>query len=203
MSALTSRAGTIVIAGVSALIAAATAGRPWIQGTVDDAMIGGSLQEATGDQAVTGYVALGLVILAGAVAAAATRRVGRRIAAVILLLTALGLAALVLRVVLDPGAVLGSIAAANTGRTGTLTADADATSWAYLALLPALGALTTAVLAWRGVRAWPDPKAAYDRPGSERAGRRGERVASEWDRLTEGEDPTVDSSPDTGDADIP
>ena len=60
MNALTSRAGAIGIAAVSALTAAATAGRPWIQGTVDDAMIGGSVQEATGDQAVTGYVALGL-----------------------------------------------------------------------------------------------------------------------------------------------
>lgn len=203
MNALTSRAGAIGIAAVSALTAAATAGRPWIQGTVDDAMIGGSVQEATGDQAVTGYVALGLVILAGAVAAAATRRIGRRIAAVILLVTAFGLAALVLRVVLDPGSVLGSIAAANTGRTGALTATATATSWAYIALLPALGGLIVAVLAWRGARAWPEPKAAYDRPGGERAGQRGERVTSEWDRLTEGEDPTVDRSPDTGDADIP
>lgn len=192
MSFLTKRPGAILIAGLSTLLAAATAGRPWIQGTVDDAMIGGSLQDATGDEAVTGYVALGLVILAGAVAAAATRRIGRRLAALILLLTGLGLAALVLRVILDPGGVLGSIAAATTGRTGSLTAEASATVWAYLALLPALGALVTAALAWRGARAWPDPSAAYDRPGSERPGARGERVASDWDRLNEGDDPTAD-----------
>lgn len=192
MSALTRRPAAIAIAALSALLAAITAGRPWVRGTVDDAMVGGSLQEATGQEAVTGFVALGLVVLAGAVAAAATRRIGRRVAAVILLVTALAMAGLVLRVLLDPGAVLGAIAAASTGRTGALSAAGQATVWAYLAILPGLGALGTAALAWRGARAWPEPSAAYDRPGTERPGRRGERVATDWDRLSEGEDPTTD-----------
>jgi uncharacterized membrane protein (TIGR02234 family) len=192
VTALTRRPAAILIATLSALMATATAGRPWVRGTVDDAMVGGSIQEVTGQEAVTGFVALGLVVLAGAVAAAATRRLGRRVAAVILLVTALGMAGLVLRVLLDPGAVLGAIAAANTGRTGALSAEGQATPWAYLALLPALGAFVTAALAWRGARSWPEPSAAYDRPGSERPGDRGERVATEWDRLSSGEDPTVD-----------
>lgn len=192
MSALTRRPAALAIAALSALVVVVTAGRPWVRGTVDDAMIGGSLQEATGQEAVTGFVALGLVILAGAVAAAATRRLGRRVAAVILLVTAIGMSALVLRVILDPGGVLGSIAAASTGRTGALTATGEATAWAYVAVLPALGGLVSAALAWRGARAWPEPSAAYDRPGAERPGRRGERVASDWERLSEGEDPTMD-----------
>lgn len=192
MSRLTHRPATIAIAALSAVLSAVAAGRPWVRGTVDDTMVGGSLQEATGQEAVTGFVALGLVVLAGAVAAAATRRVGRRVAAGILLVTALTMAALVLRVVLDPSAVLGAIAASSTGRTGTLSATGEVTAWAFVALLPAVGALVTAVLAWRGARAWPEPSAAYDRPGTERPGRRGERVATDWDRLSEGEDPTTD-----------
>lgn len=192
MSALTRRPAAILVATASALLATVTAPRPWVRGSVDDAMVGGSIQEVTGQEAVTGFVALGLVVLAGAVAAAATRRLGRRVSAVILLAAALGMAGLVLRVLLDPGAVLGASAAASTGRTGALSADAQATPWAYLALLPALGALLTGALAWRGARTWPEPSAAYDRPGSERPGRRGESVTTEWDRLSGGEDPTLD-----------
>lgn len=192
MSRLTRRPAAIAIAALSALLTAVTAGRPWVRGTVDDAMVGGSLQEATGQEAVTGFVALGLVILAGAVAAAATRRLGRRVAAVILLLTSLGMAGLTLRVILAPEDVLGAITAASTGRTGTLAATADPTLWAYIALVAALGGLVTAALAWRGAWSWPEPSAAYDRPGAERPGRRGERVSSDWDRLSEGEDPTAD-----------
>lgn len=192
MSALTQRPATMLIAAASALMAAVCAGRPWVRGTVDDAVIGGSLQEATGQEAVTGFVALGLVFLAGAVAAAATRSLGRRVAAVILVLTALGMAALVLRVLLDPSGVLGSIAASRTGRTGVLSAQAQVTAWAVVALLPALGGLVTGVLAWRGARLWPQPSAAYDRPDAERPGHRGERVTSDWEQLSSGEDPTVD-----------
>lgn len=192
MSALERRPAAIGIAALSALLTAVAARRPWVRGTVDDAMVGGSLQEATGEEAVTGFVALGLVILAGAVAAAATRRLGRRVAAVLVLLASLGMAGLVLRVILDPGGVLGAITAASTGRTGALSASGETTVWAYVALLPVLGGLLTAALAWRGARSWPEPSAAYDRPGSERPGRRGERVATDWDRLSEGEDPTTD-----------
>ena len=55
-----------------------------------------------------------------------------------------------------------------------------------------LGAMVTGVLAWRGVTRWPLPSAAYDRPDAERPGRRGERVATDWERLSGGEDPTTD-----------
>jgi uncharacterized membrane protein (TIGR02234 family) len=192
MSALTGRGGAIAVGALSALLTAVAARRPWVRGTVEDAMIGGSVQEATGQEAVTGFVALGLVVLAGAVAAAATRRMGRRVASVILLLTAVGMAALVLRVLLDPAQVLGTLAAASTGRTGTLAADAAATPWAFAALLPAVGAFVAAALAWRGATRWPLPSAAYDRPGAERPGRRGERVSTDWERLSSGEDPTTD-----------
>ena len=163
MSALSGRPATIGIAALTALGTAVAARQPWVRGTVDDAMIGGSLQEVTGQEAVTGFVALGLVVLAGAVAAAATRRLGRRVASVVLLAAGATMAVLVTGVILDPDAVLGTATATVTGRTGTLAADAEATVWAYLALVPALGAMITGVLAWRGVTRWPLPSAAYDR----------------------------------------
>ena len=191
MSFFTRRPGAVLIGALGALLSVITAGRPWIEGTVDDAMIGGSLQQVTGDEAVTGIVALGLVLLAGAVAAAATRALGRRVAAVILLLVSVVLAALVLRVLIDPSGILGSIAAADTGRIGSLTATGQATGWAYVAIVPALCGLLLAAIAWRGATAWPQPSSAYDRPGAERPGQRGERVSSDWERLSEGEDPTT------------
>lgn len=194
MGFLGRRPAAILIGAVAALLTVIAAGRTWIEGTVDDAMIGGSLQQVSGDEAVTGIVALGLVLLAGAVAAAATRRLGRRIAAVILLLISLVMAALVLRVVIDPSGILGSVAAGSTGRTGSLTADGAATAWAYLALVPAACGLLLAALAWRGATAWPQPPSAYDRPGAERPGQRGERVTTDWERLSEGEDPTADGT---------
>lgn len=192
MSRLAGRPAAVLLGAVTALLTVIVAGRPWVVGTVDDAMIGGSRQEISGEQAVTGIVALGLVVLAGAVAAAATRRVGRRVSAVILFLISIGMAALVVRVLLDPDTILGSLTAAATGRTGSLTADGSATGWAYLALLPALLGLVVAALAWRGATAWPQPSSAYDRPDSERPGQQGQRVSTDWDRLTEGEDPTDD-----------
>ena len=191
MSGLGRRPAAIGIAAAAALLTVVVVGRPWVEGVVDDAMIGGSTQQVTGDEAVTGIVALGLVLLAGAVAAAATRRLGRRIAAVILLLGSLGMGALVLRVILDPSGVLGSVAAASTGRTGTLAATASATAWAYAALVPALAGVLVAVLAWRGATVWPEPSPAYDRPGAERPGKRGERVTSDWERLSDRDDPTA------------
>lgn len=191
MTFLRGRPAAILIAGLTALLAVVLAGRPWITGTVDDAMIGGSVQTVTGAESVTGIVALGLVILAGAVAAAATRRLGRRVSAVFILLTAVGMAALVLRVIVDPSDILGSMAASATGRTGSLTADGAATVWAYLALVPPLLGVIVAALAWRGASAWPLPSSAYDRPDSERPGQRGERVTTDWERLTAGEDPTT------------
>ena len=192
MSAWTGRPATIGLAALTALGTAVAARQPWVRGTVDDAMIGGSLQEVTGQEAVTGFVALGLVVLAGAVAAAATRRVGRRVASVVLLVAGAVMGVLVTGVLLDPATVLGTSAATVTGRTGTLEASADATAWAYLALVPAIGAVLTGVLCWRGVTRWPLPSAAYDRPDADRPGGRGERVASDWERLSGGEDPTTD-----------
>ena len=52
MSFFTRRPGVILLAAVSALLAIILAGRPWVTGTVDDAMSGGSLQEVTGDGVV-------------------------------------------------------------------------------------------------------------------------------------------------------
>ena len=59
--ALAGSRSAIGIAALSALLTAVAVRRPWVRGTVDDAMVGGSLQEATGEEAVTGFVALGLV----------------------------------------------------------------------------------------------------------------------------------------------
>lgn len=109
---------------------------------------------------------------------------------------ALGAAALATWVLADPSGRLGPLAATAVGRTGTLPVTAHVTGWAWTGLLAAYGLLGTSLLGALGVRRWPGPTSRYDAPvarsGSDagRARLRGERVATEWDRLTAGEDPT-------------
>jgi hypothetical protein len=99
---------------------------------------------------------------------------------------------LVVRVLADPAGVLGPVAAARVGRTGSVESVAGATAWPWVALgglLVTVLALATAVV---GSRRWGGLSARYDAPGGDEhvAGPRGERVTSAWDELSAGRDPT-------------
>ena len=117
-----------------------------------------------------------------AVASAASGPRVRVVALVLTALAALAGIASVARMLLDPDSVLGPIAAAAAGRTGSLETTSDVGAWPWVAILGfvlaalALGGLATARRAARGL------PSRYDAPGRP--------PQSDWDQLSAGEDPT-------------
>ena len=107
-------------------------------------------------------------------------------------------AALAVRVLLDPEGVLGPVAAARVGRTGSVETVAEPTIWPWVALAACLVALLGLAGAVVGMRRWGGPSQRYEVPegvAGDVAGPRGERVTSDWDELSAGRDPT-DVGPD-------
>jgi uncharacterized membrane protein (TIGR02234 family) len=184
------KSGVVLLALLGAGLLLVSGSRTWVTGTVDDAVLGASRISGTGTQVASGVVALALAALAAAIASTTSGRVVRRVTLALLLLAALAEAAFVGRVLLDPSGVLGSVAAASTGRTGTIETRAAATAWAWLALGAVVLLVVAAVGGWFGSGRWRGLGARYEAPDADRAGARGQRVASDWDRLDAGEDPT-------------
>jgi hypothetical protein len=123
--------------------------------------------------------------LGSAVAAAPARRAVRIVAAFSALVAAVLGAAVVLSVLSDPGGALGTMAAAGTGRSGTLVADGRAGGWVWVALIAMLFMAAGALGALAGGRRWQGLSGRYD------AGEPGPGHGSEWDQLSRGEDPTT------------
>ena len=174
MSRLSSR-------GVVALLALLGAGgllvsgfRPWVTGAVDDAVLGATRISATGAEVAPGLSAVALSIAAAAIAAVAAGRIARVVALVAYAASVVIAVILTVRVLRDPEAVLGPVAASRVGRTGSIENVADPTVWP-----------------------WGGPSSRYEvaDAGGPVAGPRGERVASAWDELSAGRDPT-DVGPD-------
>ncbi|NHA67221.1 Trp biosynthesis-associated membrane protein [Phycicoccus flavus] len=176
-------AGTVLLAGL----------RPWVSGTVGDAVLGGSRVTAGGSEVAPGLSAVALAVAAAAVAVVATGRVGRLVGLVLWAGCVAGAGVLVVRVLADPSAVLGPVAASRVGRTGTVPATAGPTAWPWVALAGVVLAAVALVLAVVGRRSWPAPARRYEAPGAadgHTAGSRGERVGTAWDDLSAGRDPT-------------
>lgn len=179
---------SVLALGVLGALVVLVASRPtWVEGTVVGAA-GETAARATGAEAAPGLVGIALVGAAAAVAAVTAGRVGRVVAVVVLGLVALAVAVLAGRVLADPSGVLGSVAGSGAGAVGTsgeVDATGAATAWPWVAdvaaLLFALAALGAAV----GGRGWR----ALGEGGSRRATDR-HATGSDWDRLTEGDDPT-------------
>jgi uncharacterized membrane protein (TIGR02234 family) len=202
---MTRLAGRLATKGVVVLLALLGAGgllvsgfRPWVTGAVDDAVLGATRISATGAQVAPGLSAVALTIAAAAIAAVAAGRVAR-VVALIAWAASVGIAVVLsVRVLLDPEGVLGPVAASRVGRTGTVENVADPTVWPWVALASCAIAVVGLVGGVLGLRAWGGPSARYEVPdaGRDVAGPRGERVASAWDELSAGRDPT-DVGPDS------
>ena len=104
--------------------------------------------------------------------------------------------ALVVRALLSPAGVLQPVAASSAGRTGDLPVEAAVTIWPWITLVGVLVGALAWVGAVRGQRDWGGLGRRYAAPDTDRAGSRGERVSSDWDRLSVGEDPTLDEPGD-------
>jgi len=197
VSRLSSKGVVVLLALVGAGLLLVSAFRPWVTGAVDD-VLGATRLSATGAEVAPGLTAVALAIGAAAIAIVAAGRIARVIAVVAYALCVLVAAALAVRVLVDPEGVLGPVAASRVGRTGSVDTVAEATIWPWVALLACLVALLGLAGAVVGSRRWGGPSQRYEVPddaAADVAGPRGERVASDWDELSAGRDPT-DVGPD-------
>ena len=181
----------VLFAVLGGLVALAASRSTWITGTADS-LLGPVRAEVDGTQAAPGLAAIGLVALAAAVAAVTGRRIGRIIAAVILFACGAGGVFLVIRSITSADSILGGVAATDTGALGAYEAHATVSIWPWLTLISALFFALAVFGIAVGGRAWSGLGGRYDAGGGEAdvSGARGERVTSDWDRLSAGEDPT-------------
>ncbi len=139
-----------------------------------------------GARLVPGSRALALVGLAGVAAVLATRRTGRVAVGVVQGLAGAGIAALVLRALVDPDAAV--------NRAGpfvdvTVAPGQQLGAWPYVALLGALLITVAGLLVVVRGRSWVVMSSRYDAPQQQPRG-----DASLWDALDRGEDPTEEAA---------
>ena len=181
-------AAAVLLCLLGAFVVLVGGGRDWV---IVDVAGNGLLPPrrlgVEGSELVAGVRALGLVGLAGVVALAATRRWGRAVVGVLLVLVGLGV---LLSVV---GADLAAEAArsAPVAQAGGADGDGRTTAWPVVTgvgglLLAAAGSLVTL----RG-RRWAALGRRYDAPAARPAPAAPSGTAQLWDALDRGEDPTA------------
>ncbi|GAA2163210.1 Trp biosynthesis-associated membrane protein [Pedococcus bigeumensis] len=189
-SRLTSKLTVVVLALLGSGILLASGGRVWANGTVDDAVLGASRISGTGTEVASGVVALALVGAAAALASATGGVVVRRITLGVLALAGVAESVVAARVALAPEDPLGAIAAKAAGRTGSIETHATITAWPWLCVVAGVLLVLASVAGWLGAARWRGLGARYEAPTTS-AGARGQRVATDWDRLDAGDDPTL------------
>lgn len=182
---LTSKRTVLVLVLGASCLVLVSGSREWVQGSVADTVLGSSALRGTGSDVAPGAMAAALVGLASAVAAATSGRMVRFVAAFSALVAAVLGAAVVVSVLSDPGGALGAMAAAGTGRSGTVVADGRAGGWVWVAFAAMLVMGAGALGALVGGRRWRGLSSRYDAP------RPAPGHGSEWDQLSRGEDPTA------------
>jgi uncharacterized membrane protein (TIGR02234 family) len=189
-SRLTSKLVVVIVALLGSGILLASGGRVWVNGTVDDSVLGASRISGTGTEVASGVVALALVGAAAALASATGGGVVRRVTLGVLALAGAAEAAVAARVALAPEDPLGAIAAKAAGRTGSIETHATITAWPWLCVVAGALLVLASVAGWLGAGRWRGLGARYEAPTTS-AGARGQRVATDWDRLDAGDDPTL------------
>jgi len=193
------RAALALLAGGGALMLLAY-GRVWVTATVGEAGLPSLSVELTGRDLQPESTATALVVLAGIAALVATRRAGRLVTGIVLLV--LGLVSAVRAVqfaVTDasstaPEGTVGRLVAERTG-VGPVGLVVSHSAWWVVALGAAmLVALAGAVVVL--VRhGWPVLGGRYERAGGTDEVRQARRPESAWDQLDLGLDPTDDPPP--------
>ena len=194
---LASKRMVLVLLLVSVLVILVSGSREWVSGSADNAVLGVTAVHGRGSDVAPGVVAAALVGLASAVALATAGTVVRYIAACTALLAAILCTAVAVGILVDPGAALGKVAAAGTGRSGTVAASGRAGIWVWVALAAALVMGVGGLGAIVGARRWQGLSSRYDAPvlgegpASLTSGEGAPGHDSAWDQLTRGEDPTA------------
>lgn len=194
---LASKRMVLVLLLVSAVVILVSGSREWVSGSADNAVLGVAALHGRGSDVAPGVVAAALVGLASAVALATSGTVVRYIAACTALLAAVLCITVAIGILLDPGAALGKVAAAGTGRSGSVAAIGRAGIWVWVALVAALvmgvGGLGAIVGArrWQGLSSRYDAPVSGEGPVSSPSGEGALGRDSAWDQLDRGEDPTA------------
>ena len=179
-------------------------GRPWVRFTVVQFGVGTATgldvrSTATGHDVAGASSALGLVVLAGVVALPATRGVSRVIVGALTLLSGVGIVVATWASAFDPSAAVASRASQVAGLHGAKASEIAATGWPWLVIVGGLLAVLVGVLTIARSRRWPAMGRRYEAGRKPVPVRSSESSSSEtsssetwmWDRLDEGDDPTV------------
>lgn len=182
---MTSKRTVLLIGALAVILMVAANTRTWVSGSVTDAVLQQAHTTASGGKAAPALLASALVGAAAVIATLTTDRIPRWIASIITLVAGVVGVAVVLAPVRHPAEVLADVATTMTGHTGDRTIQASLTIWPWVGLLGSVLLVLTGVLAILGARTWSGLSTAYDAPG-----RTTVRARSDWDMLSDGEDPT-------------
>jgi uncharacterized membrane protein (TIGR02234 family) len=163
-------------------------GRPWVRFTVASSTGLDIRATVTGHDVAGASSALGLVVLAGVVALPATRRVSRVVVGGLMVLAGVGIVTATWSSAFDPSAAIASRARQVAGRSGAKATHLAATGWPWLVLAGGVLAVLVGVLTVLRSRRWPAMGRRYE---AGRSPRSRPSEASMWERLDEGDDPTL------------
>jgi uncharacterized membrane protein (TIGR02234 family) len=193
---------TVLVALAGALLTLVTVGREWAHGTTQG-VFSSTTVTVSGRTLTAAPYALALVAAAGALALLATRRFGRALVALLLVLAGFGIVGSSLGRLGGLHAALAASAATMVGHTNPTVTGVSSTFWPYVAAVGgALVAAAGIVAVARGQR-WPGMSSRYDAPAASdgATGGRPPRAAdpedanavarSLWDAVERGEDPTA------------
>ena len=186
------------VLGAGVVLGLAT--QPWATGSSADALVGGRAVTASGSSLVPLAGALALAAGAASVVAVTGGRVVRRVAAALLLASALGCAAAIGWFLTDPASPLAADLATRTGRTSPPRVSASATWAAWAALAATLLPTAAGVAALRLAGRTRGLSGRYDSPAAgppEQALARGESL---WDEVSRGDTDDTGGAGDTGGA---
>jgi len=187
MDRRSSKRPVLVVMIVAASIVLISGSRQWVSGSTGDLGLGAGALHGRGSDVAPGAMAAALVGLASAVVAATSGSVVRAVAAFCALMAAVLGATVIISVLVDPSGALGKLAAASTGRSGTLAAHGQDGGWAWVALAAMVVMGVGALGALVGRQHWRGLSTRYD-AGEPAAGH-----GSAWDQLSRGEDPTAET----------
>lgn len=184
-------AALLVLAPATVLLGVCRA--VWVAGPTTDPVLGPATVTVTGAQAAPGTVVLAMVTVGALLGTLTAGRVLRTFNAVLMVLAALGALAVTALVLLAPAEAVGRRAGEQTGREGSVTADATVSAWLWVALVACAALVAATVVAGWSARRWGGLSDRFDRPAALADGRGLVQPRSTWDAVSQGIDPTDDT----------
>ncbi len=159
------RGRVLGVTALGAALVAVAALPPWVQGRIDDPVLGHRAAEAAGQAVAPAILAWALVALAAVVVAAVTGRVGRVVAGLLTLAAGLASAWSAFAVLRDPSAALARSVSGSVGRTGAAAvSEVGLTAWPWVALVGGVLTALGGVGIVAGARRWGAGNARYENP---------------------------------------